>query len=68
MGIFPAGTQWDFKGEVTDATGSFQITAGGVDMEVTSLTSTNLILTFSYTAPGGRMANLDGEYVFSLVK
>jgi len=68
MDIFPAGTQWDFNGEVTNATGPFQITAGGVDMEVTSLTSTNLILTFSYTAPGGRIANLDGEYVFSLVK
>ena len=72
LDIFPAGTQWDFKGEVTDATGPFEITAGGVDMEVTSLTGTgtgtNLIISFPYTMPGGRMADLSGNYVFNLVK
>jgi len=66
--IFPAGSQWDFNGEVTNATGPFEITAGGVLMEVTSLTGTNLILSFTYTMPGGRIANLSGLYVFSLVK
>ena len=70
MGIFPAGGQWDFDGEVTDAT-SFNIIADGMNMEVTSLTGTNLMLSFTYTMPampGGRIANLSGEYVFSLEK
>jgi len=66
--IFPAGSQWDFNGEVTNASGPFEITAGGVLMEVTSLTGTNLILSFTYTMPGGRIANLSGLYVFSLEK
>ena len=65
--VFPAGSQWDFDGEVP-ATGAFNITAGGVLMEVTSLTGTNLMLTFTYSMPGGRIANLSGEYVFSLEK
>ena len=72
MDVFPVGTQWDFDGEVTDATGPFNIIAGGVNMEVTSLIPTNLTLSFPYTMPGGRtggrMANLSGEYVFSLEK
>jgi len=66
--IFPAGSQWDFNGEVTNASGPFEITAGGVLMEVTSLTGTNLILSFTYTMPGGRIANLSGLYVFGLEK
>ena len=68
--VFPSGSQWDFKGEVTNALGPFEITAGGIDMEVTSLTGTNLMLTFTYTMPAraGRTSNLSGEYVFSLEK
>jgi len=66
--IFPVGSQWDFNGEVTNASGPFEITAGGVLMEVTSLTATNLILSFTYTMPGGRIANLSGLYVFNLEK
>ncbi len=66
--IFPAGSQWDFNGEVTSASGPFEITAGSVLMEVTSLTATNLILSFTYTMPGGRIAYLSGLYVFSLEK
>lgn len=68
--VFPVGSQWDFNGEVTNALGPFEITAGGMDMEVTSLTGTNLILSFVYTsgARAGRTANLSGDYVFSLEK
>ena len=69
--VFLAGTQWDFDGEVINATGPFNIIAGGVNMEVTSITDTTLILTFTYTTPGGRagrISNLNGEYAFSLEK
>jgi len=72
QGIFPADNQWDFDGEVTIATGPFNIIAGGIPMVITSLTATNITLTFTYNAPGGRaggrMANLSGLYVFSLEK
>ncbi len=66
--VWPASGTWEF-GKNADNSVNVNVLVRNDGIEIqNAVTETSLTLQFTYTAPGGRLTGLEGDWVFKMVK